>query len=51
MDLDAGNLLPRSNTIKSFYDSDDTEFVLECMLQAQRLVFINCIGFEVTHTV
>ena len=49
MDLDAGNLLPRSNTINSFYN--DTEFVLECMLQAQRSVFINCIGFEVTHTV
>ena len=46
MDLGGGNLLPRPNTINSFYN--DTEFVLETMLQVQRSVFINFMGVEVT---
>jgi hypothetical protein len=46
MDLGGGNLLPRSNAINSFHN--DTEVVLESMLQARRSVFINCMGVEVT---
>jgi hypothetical protein len=46
MDLGGGNFLPRSNTINSFYN--DIEVVLESMLQAQRLVFINSMGVEMT---